>query len=220
MNFEKGKNWVLEHRSWLMIAGLGLFLLVGWMFNQRSVRQAKREPVITQQPQMRTTKKTSHQTKTRPYVTCDIAGAVKDQGVYTLKKGARMSDLIEAAGGLDQKAALKAINRSVVLRDQDKIYIPYQGEKEADTNASTVVNSNQSSSANASSATSGETGKVHLNSASKEELQKLTGIGEKKAEQIISYREQKGGFKKIEEITEVSGIGEKTFAGFKDQLAL
>lgn len=217
MNYEQVKDWILAHRNWLIAASLGLMFLIGWGFNRHAASSASNQSVITQQPQARTSKKTVKEKADSPYVTCDIAGAVKDQGVYTLKKGARMSDLIDAAGGLEQKAALKAINRSVILHDQDKIYIPYQGEKDADTNASTVVNANQSA---AGSTASGEADKVHLNSASKEELQKLTGIGEKKAEQIISYREQKGGFKKIEEITEVSGIGEKTFAGFKDQLAL
>lgn len=219
MDYEKAKNWVLEHRQWLMIIGLGLALLVGYFFNHQFAQKDQPEQVLTQQAVSKKTSKPVHQRSASPYITCDIAGAVKDQGVYTLKKGARMDDLIAAAGGLTQKAALKAINRSVILHDQDKIYIPFQGEKEAETNASTLLNANQSSAASQTGAqNSGD--KVHLNSASKEELQKLTGIGEKKAEQIISYREQKGGFKKIEEITEVSGIGDKTFAGFKDQLAL
>lgn len=218
MDYEQIKEWVLEHRSWLIAAIVGLGILIGLVINHQTKQSIATRPVITQQTKSSARTKAAGKKPASPYVTCDIAGAVKDQGVYTLKQGARMSDLIAAAGGLDSKAALKAINRSVILHDQDKIYIPYQGEKEAETSASTVVNANGQNATDPSQGT--ETNKVHLNSASKEELQKLTGIGEKKAEQIISYREQKGGFKKIEEITEVSGIGEKTFAGFKDQLAL
>ena len=71
-----------------------------------------------------------------------------------------------------------------------------------------------------SSSQQGSGEKVNLNTANAADLQKLTGIGEKKAEQIIAYREQKGSFKKIEDLMQVSGIGEKTFASLKDQLAV
>ena len=151
-------------------------------------------------------------------VTCDISGAVKNQGVYTLKNGARLQELIEAAGGTVKKAQLKAVNRALLLKDQDKIHIPYKGEKV--DNATTVASANGSASATGSGA-SGQSGeKVNLNTAAAADLQKLNGIGEKKAEQIIAYREENGQFKKIEDLTQVSGIGEKTFAALKDQLEI
>ena len=152
-------------------------------------------------------------------VTCDISGAVKHQGVYTLKNGARLQELIEAAGGTTAKAQLKAINRAVLLKDQDKIHIPYKGEKVE--SASTVTAGSDNSREAKDSAQSGSNGeKVNLNTASAADLQKLTGVGEKKAEQIIAYREQNGSFKKIEDLMQVSGIGEKTFESLKDQLAV
>ena len=162
-------------------------------------------------------------------VVCDISGAVKHQGVYRLKNGARLEDLIEKAGGLTKDAQLKAINRSQLLKDQDKIYIPGKGDKVGAAQtansaaASTPVSSSASSSSSSvSSSTSGAASGdlINLNTATASDLQKLNGIGEKKAEQIIAYRQEKGSFKSIDELKEVSGIGDKTFAAIKDQLTI
>lgn len=162
-------------------------------------------------------------------VVCDISGAVKHQGVYRLKNGARLEDLIEKAGGLTKDAQLKAINRSQLLKDQDKIYIPGKGDK---TEAAQTANSaaasapaastSTSASSSAASASSGPASGdlINLNTATAADLQKLNGIGEKKAEQIIAYRQEKGSFKSIDELKEVSGIGDKTFAAIKDQLTI
>ena len=106
---------------------------------------------------------------------------------------------------------MSSVNRAILLKDQDKVYIPVKGENSPlDTTASQT-----------SSTTSNNSGeKIHLNSATIADLQKLNGVGQKKAEQIIAYREQNGPFKSVDDLTKVSGIGEKTLAGFKDQLEL
>ncbi|GHN30425.1 helix-hairpin-helix domain-containing protein [Lactobacillus delbrueckii] len=163
-------------------------------------------------------------------VVCDISGAVKHQGVYRLKNGARLEDLIEKAGGLTKDAQLQAINRSQLLKDQDKIYIPGKGDKmeaaqTANFAAASAPASSTSASASASSVSSSASGAasgdlINLNTATASDLQKLNGIGEKKAEQIIAYRQEKGSFKSIDELKEVSGIGDKTFATIKDQLTI
>lgn len=161
-------------------------------------------------------------------VVCDISGAVKHQGVYRLKNGARLEDLIEKAGGLTKDAQLKAINRSQLLKDQDKIYIPGKGDKvEAAQTANSAASSapaayTSASSSSVSSSTSGAASGdlINLNTATAADLQKLNGIGEKKAEQIIAYRQEKGSFKSIDDLKEVSGIGDKTFAAIKDQLTI
>ncbi|MDD6419876.1 MAG: helix-hairpin-helix domain-containing protein [Lactobacillus delbrueckii] len=163
-------------------------------------------------------------------VVCDISGAVKHQGVYRLKNGARLQDLIEKAGGLTKDAQLKAINRSQLLKDQDKIYIPGKGDKAeaaqtANSAAASAPASSPSASASSSSVSSSTSGAasgdlINLNTATASDLQKLNGIGEKKAEQIIAYRQEKGSFKSIDELKEVSGIGDKTFAAIKDQLTI
>jgi competence protein ComEA len=202
----KIKAFVKEHLVYIVV---GAVILLGAFFVLHKQEEKPAEPV-----QVQAHKQKAAPSKKEPaFITCDIAGAVHDQGVYSLKNGARIDDLIAAAGGLKDKAALKAINRATVLKDQDKVYIPYEGEAEAQQSAATVAGGQGASTSSAQD-------QVHINSASKEELQKLTGIGEKKAEQIIAYREEKGGFKKTEELMQVSGIGEKTFAAFKDQVAL
>ncbi|MBT9068472.1 helix-hairpin-helix domain-containing protein [Lactobacillus delbrueckii subsp. bulgaricus] len=160
-------------------------------------------------------------------VVCDISGAVKHQGVYRLKNGARLEDLIEKAGGLTKDAQLQAINRSQLLKDQDKVYILGKGDKTeaAQTANSAAASSPSSASASASSVSSSASGAasgdlINLNTATASDLQKLNGIGEKKAEQIVAYRQEKGSFKSIDELKEVSGIGDKTFAAIKDQLTI
>lgn len=203
---EKIKAFVQEYVVYIVIGALALAIA---FFALHKQEEKPAEPA-----QVQVHKQKAPPSKKAPaFITCDIAGAVHDQGVYSLKNGARIDDLIAAAGGLKDKAALKAINRATVLKDQDKVYIPYEGEAEAQQSASTVAGGQ-------GACTGGAQDQVHINTASKEELQKLTGIGEKKAEQIIAYREEKGGFKKTEELMQVSGIGEKTFAAFKDQVAL
>lgn len=123
---------------------------------------------------------------------------------------------------MTSRAQIKSINRSLLLQDQDKVYIPYKGEKTAAApTAGMASNAAASSSSSSSSpAASSAAGKVNLNTATAADLQKLNGIGEKKAEQIIAYREQKGGFKSIDELKEVSGIGDKTFDALKDQITV
>lgn len=203
---EKIKAFGKEHVVYIIV---GVFVLAVAFF---ALQKQEAKPTEPAQLQVHKQKAPSSK-KESAFITCDIAGAVHDQGVYSLKNGARIDDLIAAAGGLKDKAALKAINRATVLKDQGKVYIPYEGEAEAQQSATTVASGQGSPGSQAKD-------QVHINSASKEDLQKLTGIGEKKAEQIIAYREEKGGFKNPEELMQVSGIGEKTFAAFKDQVAL
>ena len=203
MNFEKIKEFAIEKKVYLIAAGI--ILIVFFYFKKGDSQDKNTEAENTQLMQkssssssttMENTASSSSVSESKT-VTCDISGAVKHEGVYTLKNGARLQELIEAAGGTTSRAQLKAINRAILLKDQDKIHIPYKGEK-----------------------VEGSGEKINLNTANVADLQKLTGIGEKKAEQIIAYREQKGSFKKIEDLMQVSGIGEKTFASLKDQLAV
>lgn len=234
MDFEKIKNFVLEKKLYFVIAAvviIGAFLL-------KKENSSESDPTfennkISQSSNMTSNSSSSSNTNSSTNVannasssssktvTCDISGAVKHQGVYTLKNGARLQELIEAAGGTTSKAQLKAINRAVLLKDQDKIHIPYKGEKvESISTAGVGANSSATSSGTSTNQVQENGDKVNLNTADVAVLQKLTGIGEKKAEQIIAYREQNGSFKKVEDLMQVSGIGEKTFESLKDQLTI
>lgn len=241
MDFEKIKKFLLEKKSYILII---LALGFGGVFflNNQSQQPVDNGNLVTQDNQslshsVSSTAMSSAQnsgftqnsqsTSSQNTVTCDIAGAVKEPGVYTLKNGARLDNLLKAAGGSKKNANLKQINRALILKDQDQIYIPYKGENvnnavSSPTFSTSPSNTQSTTSSNLNSSnTNSQSGeKIHINSASVQDFQKLSGIGEKKAEQIVNYRDQNGGFKSIDEITKVSGIGEKTFEKFKDQLEL
>ena len=137
----------------------------------------------------------------------DVKGAIKSPGVYEMKLGDRVIDVIEQAGGLHENADSNNINFAMKLVDEMVLYIPIVGEEKIiEPTVGGVRNQ--------------DGGKVNLNKASEAELQTLTGVGPAKATAIIEYRDQNGGFKKVEEIMEISGIGEKTFEKFKDQITV
>lgn len=127
-----------------------------------------------------------------------VCGAVVNEGVYELPEGSRVYEAIEMAGGFSQQAAETYVNQAEILEDETQLYIPTVEEllKEQTEND----------------------GKVNLNTASKEELMTLSGVGEAKAESIIAYRETQGKFKSIEDIMQISGIKEGLFEKIKNYI--
>jgi len=147
----------------------------------------------------------------RAKIVIHITGAVNRPGVYELSEGDRVKDAIDAAGGASSDADLTIINLAQKLRDEDKIYVPKIGEfdntKEASENLIPGINPS-------------EAGKIDINSADITQLDSLPGIGPATAQKIIDYREQNGPFKTIEEIKNVSGIGDKKFEDIKDKITV
>jgi len=135
-----------------------------------------------------------------------ICGAVKESKVITLKENSRICDAIDAVGGLTKDADLTNINLAYVLEDGEKIYIPKHGE-EYQIN-STSPNLNNSSN------------KININKASQTELETIPGIGPSTALKIINYRETNGKFSKIEEIKNVTGIGESKYNNIKEYITI
>lgn len=142
-------------------------------------------------------------------VIVDVKGEIQKPGVYEMKPGERFHHVIEKAGGLTNAADAVQINLAALLEDGMVVYIPKQGETAED-----LVQQPAGAGADA-----GEQ-KVNLNKATAEDLQTLTGIGPAKAEAILSYREEAGGFKTIEDLMNVSGIGEKSFEKLKDSISV
>lgn len=138
----------------------------------------------------------------------DICGAVKNPGVIKVNEGARVIDAVEIAGGLLSSADRKRVNLARVLIDGEQIYIPEIGEEPWDHSGD--IFSGESKSV--------QPGKVNINTASSTELQSLNGIGNVLAERIVQYRQEKGKFKRIEDLKNVSGIGEKKYEGIKDAI--
>lgn len=227
INPDQIKDWLLDKKVYVVAVVLAAGAFFYWQQkpqpadNSALLSQTKLQS-SSQSAASRQTGASSASSASSGKVVCDISGAVKEEGVYTLKSGSRLQDLIDAAGGLTSRAQIKAINRSLLLQDQDKVYIPYKGEKTAAAPTAGIASNAAASSSSSSSspAASSAAGKVNLNTDTAADLQKLNGIGEKKAEQIIAYREQKGGFKSIDELKEVSGIGDKTFDALKDQITV
>lgn len=141
----------------------------------------------------------------------DVKGAVRHPGVYTMKDGDRLIDAINAAGGYLPDANSKMINHAMKLTDEFFIYIPEEGEEMTEMPL-TVVQSPLSNST--------EDAKVNINTATESELMTISGIGPSKAEAIIRYREEHGLFSSIESLTEVSGIGQKTFEKLEHSITI
>ena len=143
-----------------------------------------------------------------------ICGEVAAPGVYELSEDSRIYEAVDAAGGFTENAARESVNLASKVSDGMQITI-YNKEEAASLPAgsgSAVGNTGQGG-------TSGS-GLVNLNTATKEELMTLKGIGEAKAEDIIRYREKSGGFKKIEDIMKISGIKEAGFQKIKDNITV
>lgn len=141
-----------------------------------------------------------------------ITGQINREGVYEIKDGDRLEDLINKAGGLSPDADSKSLNLAMKLEDQMKIYIPSKDEilDQEDSSTDQIISNADPSS---------QEGKININEASKEELMTLPNIGEKRAQAIIDYRESKK-FETIEEIKNVTGIGDKFYQAMQDLITV
>ena len=133
-----------------------------------------------------------------------ICGEVEKPGVYELEEGSRVFQAVEAAGGFTAEASQSSMNLAETIADGMQIVILSKEEAEA------VQAAAEESAA----------GLVNINQASKEQLMALPGIGESRAEDIIRYREESGGFQRIEDIMKVSGIKDAAFQKIKDSIAV
>ncbi len=147
-----------------------------------------------------------------------VSGEVKEPGIVKLKEGERIADAIEKAGGATDDADLSKLNLAYVLEDGVKVRIPKKNEGE---NAGEYVSEEsgeeviQEGSVEAEESTQTTSKVVNINKANQEELMTLPGIGESTAQKIIDYRKENGNFQTIEDIKNVSGIGDSKFNQIK-----
>lgn len=137
-----------------------------------------------------------------------VCGSVNNPGVYMLKESARLYEAIDAAGGLCDDAAEETLNQARPIIDGERIFVPSTQDIENGI-VDLETDSKQESS---------KDGKIDINTAGKEELMTLPGIGQSKAELILSYRNSKGRFSSIEELMEIEGIKEGVFNKIKDKI--
>ncbi|MDZ5782929.1 helix-hairpin-helix domain-containing protein [Marinococcus luteus] len=138
-------------------------------------------------------------------VRVDVKGEVHAPGVYTLQSDKRVEEAIQKAGGITDKADMLQVNLAERIEDEMVIHIPGEGEE-------TITGPPEEGS--------GEGPVVNVNEAEQVDLETIPGIGPAKAAAILSYREDNGAFETIEDLSNVSGIGEKTVEQLRDYISL
>lgn len=203
---QKLRDLWLDHRP-LVLAGLGILVLVG-AFWWQAPRPGMPDPTAS------STRSRATSLASQPpagQVGVDVKGAVQRPGVYRLKKGDRVQEALAAAGGQLPTADLNQVNLAQELRDQAVVYVPQKGEQPPARFASGASGLGTAGS---------DQERINLNQASKEDLMKIDGVGDKKADKILAYRQAHGDFKQVEDLKNVAGFGDKTVARLKDRLAV
>lgn len=152
---------------------------------------------------------TSNPTPVVVYVT----GAVKSPGVVELNSNQRLKDAIDMVGGFTEDADISSINLAEFVKDEQHYVVTKIGETPSPQTVSSNTGTTTPNKANNNSL-------ININTATKEELKSLNGIGDALSQRIIDFREQNGAFSDIESIKRVSGIGEKKFEGIKDYITV
>lgn len=134
-----------------------------------------------------------------------ILGAVHEPGIKEAKDGMRLYEIVNLSGGLADDADVSKINLASIIKDEQKIIIPYLSIS-GDEKNKIIFEENE--------------GLININTATSEKLQELTGIGSSTAKKIIAYREENGEFNSIEDIKNVSGIGESKFEAIKSDITV
>lgn len=148
----------------------------------------------------------------RPVVV-DVRGAVEAPGVYELPPGARLQDAIVAAGGLSPGADLSTINLARRVRDEEVVVV-LDTPDPGDASGTAVVDGLDGSG-------SGDIPvRMNINTATVSELDLLPGVGEVIAERIVSFREENGPFRSVDDLIHVEGVSDRTIDGFRDQVTV
>lgn len=198
------REWVEDHVSWKVI-GMALVIVAIIAFCGGNLYQewrAEGEGLTLVQEDAtagETAADSAAPENASGEVVVHVAGAVSSPGVYTLPADSRVDDAVRAAGATAD-ADLSQLNLAQKLADGQKITVPAAGEAPAPADNAAPSDSSQSGAL------------ININTATQEELETLPSIGEVRAQAIIAYREEHGGFRTTDELMEVSGIGEKIFA--------
>lgn len=219
------QNWWRKMKTWQLVVGVCGIVLLGIAVFLLVTQQEKEDKELLIETSSTTevtvvTKKEQDQANdesksAKIYV--DISGAVKQPGVYQLSEGARLFDLLKQAGGLTEDAAIQTVNQAMIIQDQQKIIILTQAQAES-LDTENINNGNLEEKSDEKSPKDAE--KLNINQADLTQLQQLSGIGEKKAQAIIDYRNENGSFKTIEDLAKVTGIGEKTVEKLRDSITI
>ena len=149
-----------------------------------------------------------------------VTGAVKNPGIVKLKEGSRIEDAIEAAGGLTENADISDVNLAYILEDGIKLRIPSTSDETITNTDILIENNGENIIEETNTSTNNSNGSININKATEAELDTLPGIGPSLASKIVEYREQNGKFSTIEDIKNVTGIGESKYESIKDFICI
>lgn len=206
------REWVEDHVSWKVI-GMALVIVAIIAFCGGNLYQewrAEGEGLTLVQEDAtagETAADSAAPENASGEVVVHVAGAVSSPGVYTLPADSRVDDAVRAAGATAD-ADLSQLNLAQKLADGQKITVPVAGAAPADGSSAATTADNDNG------------GLININTATQEELETLPSIGEVRAQAIIAYREEHGGFRTTDELMEVSGIGEKIFADISPHITV
>lgn len=209
----------IKQKIGLILAALLIVILAFiWLFSIYGNDTPKNEIKKSQESNNEVEFKLGIKEKENKTIMVDISGEIITPGVVKLQEGSRIIDAITAAGGKTEDADLSKVNLAYILDDGVQLYIPRYNEKLEKEIVQTepgvgIIQEGINT-------TSKKDSKVNINTANKEKLATLPGIGEGTAEKIIEYRSKTGKFKVIDEIKKIPGIGESKFKSLKDKITI
>lgn len=211
--------FLMQYKKHLIIIGAIAAALIFYVLNKQSTPQLDNpfEPVQTVTPTTEVTTPPQQVPTAETAIAVDIKGAVKKPGVYELQTSDRVYDAIMAAGGYKDNANSKVINHAAHVQDEMVIYVPKKGEKVAESQA---VTPQVSTNVTTNTSTTSDTPVVNINTADEATLQTISGIGPAKAQAIVQYRLENGPFQTVDDLTKISGIGEKTLERLRSSITV
>lgn len=207
---------LLKDKKLLIKVVAGILLLAIAFFFYLGKEDGSAE-IKVEEPSINALEEVPEETSAEPpptaMIVVDVAGSVMTPAVVTLPEGSRVYEAIDLAGGLKGEADTTNISLAQTLSDGEKLYIPSKQE---------IKEGFVSTGANVQMAASGnkQDARININTADSVTLQQLNGVGPSMAEKIIRYRNEQGKFNKIEDLKNVSGIGEKTFEKLKEKITV
>ncbi|WP_260631550.1 helix-hairpin-helix domain-containing protein [Neobacillus niacini] len=207
------KDWMTEHKLYVIITAIIIITAIFYFFEENKSSETNIENIVPQEVQEeKDSPQPQEHIQETVSIIVDVKGQVKLPGVYSSSQGERVIDVINRAGGLTEIADESQVNFAQHVEDAMVIYIPAKGEEGISMPAGTSVSETAGGSSNQA--------KINLNKADENELQNLPGIGPSKAAAILEYRETNGQFKNVEDLKNISGIGDKTFDKLKDLITV
>jgi competence protein ComEA len=209
------KDWVYEHKLYIIVTVIIALLAIFYFSEESKSSETNIENMVPQELKETTdSPEPQEQLKETISIIVDVKGQVKLPGVYSSSQEERVIDVINRAGGLTENADESQVNFAQHVQDAMVIYIPAKGEEGIALPQGAAGNSLEAAGG------SSNQGKINLNKADENELQNLPGIGPSKAAAILEYRETNGQFKTVEDLKNISGIGDKTFEKLKDLISV